>query len=478
MNSRFASLLCACTYIVMSASVFADQPRPNVLFIAVDDLNDWVGCLGGHPQAKTPNIDRLAAKGVLFERACCAAPLCNPSRTAIMTGLRPSTTGIYGNLAWFRDIPKYKDWVTIPQYFRQHGYTAVTGGKIYHQAHGRFSDPIAWDEQYSTRVGTPYPPEAHRYQHGMRDLFSNKILARLIDWGPIEQPTEQTNDWRTADTAARFLQQEHHKPFFLACGIFHPHLPWYVSQEYFDMFPLESIKLPPRKEDDLDDVPPIGRRMAGTAFTIVREHGQWARAVQARLASCAFADACVGRVLEALEKSRYRDNTIVVLWGDHGYHMGEKDHWAKSALWEKATRTPLIIYVPGVSQRGGRCKRPVSLLDLFPTLIELCGLPQRDDLDGRSLAPLVRNPDAEWPYPAVITHSPYWYGPNHAVCTERYYYIHYSDGTEELYDMKHDPNQWTNLASNPEYLLVKTRLKQWLPKVNAPHFRPGVQRSN
>jgi len=414
MNSRFASLLCACTYIVMSASVFADQPRPNVLFIAVDDLNDWVGCLGGHPQAKTPNIDRLAAKGVLFERACCAAPLCNPSRTAIMTGLRP---------------------------------------------------------------GTPYPPEAHRYQHGMRDLFSNKILARLIDWGPIEQPTEQTNDWRTADTAARFLQQEHHKPFFLACGIFHPHLPWYVSQEYFDMFPLESIKLPPRKEDDLDDVPPIGRRMAGTAFTIVREHGQWARAVQARLASCAFADACVGRVLEALEKSRYRDNTIVVLWGDHGYHMGEKDHWAKSALWEKATRTPLIIYVPGVSQRGGRCKRPVSLLDLFPTLIELCGLPQRDDLDGRSLAPLVRNPDAEWPYPAVITHSPYWYGPNHAVCTERYYYIHYSDGTEELYDMKHDPNQWTNLASNPEYLLVKTRLKQWLPKVNAPHFRPGVQRS-
>ncbi len=477
MKSRFACFLCACAYVVMSATIFADQPRPNVLFIAVDDLNDWVGCLGGHPQAKTPNIDRLAAKGVLFERAYCAAPLCNPSRTAIMTGLRPSTTGIYGNLAWFRDIPKYKDWVTIPQYFRQHGYTAVTGGKIYHQAHGKFSDPIAWEEQYSTRVGTPHPPEAGRYQHGMRDLFSNKILARLIDWGPIEQPTEQTNDWRTADTAARFLQQEHDKPFFLACGIFHPHLPWYVPQKYFDMFPLESIKLPPRKEDDLDDIPPIGRRMAGTGFTIIRKHGQWARAVRARLASCAFADACVGRVLEALEKSRYRDNTIVVLWGDHGYHMGEKDHWAKSALWEKATRTPLIIHVPGVSKRGGRCKRPVSLLDLFPTLIELCGLPRRDDLDGHSLAPLVRNPDAEWPYPAVITHSPYWYGPNHAVCTERYYYIHYSDGTEELYDMKDDPNQWTNLAPNPEYLPVKTRLKQWLPKVNAPHFRPDVQRS-
>jgi len=448
------------------------RKKNNVLFIAVDDLNDWVGCLGGRPQAHTPHIDRLAEKGVLFEQAHCAAPLCNPSRTAIMTGLRPSTTGIYGNKAWFRDIPKYKDRETIPQYFRKHGYVAWTGGKIYHQPQGKFSDPIAWDRQYSTEMGTPFPPEARRYQHGMHDLFSNKILARLIDWGPIEQTAEQTNDWKTADKAAQLLQQDHDKPFFLACGIYHPHLPWYVPQKYLDMHPLESIELPSRKENDLDDVPPVGRRMAGTAFNVIREHGQWKNAVQGRLASCSFADACVGHVLSALERSKYRGNTIVVLWGDHGYHLGEKDHFAKSALWEQTSRTPLIICAPGVSKSGGRCKRPVSLVDLYPTLIELCGLPRRRDLDGRSLVPLVRNPEAEWPYPAIITHSPWWHGTNHAIRSERYHYIHYSDGGEELYDMANDPNQWKNLAGDPEYLQIKKKLKDWLPKVNAEHFRP------
>jgi len=449
------------------------QKKNNVLFIAVDDLNDWVGCLGGHPQAKTPHIDRLAEKGVLFEQAYCAAPLCNPSRTAILTGLRPSTTGIYGNLAWFRDIPKYKDWVTIPQYFRKHGYTAVTGGKIYHRPHGKSSDPIAWDAQYSTQMGTPAPPEGGRYQHGMRNLFSNRILARLIDWGPIKQQTEQTNDWRTADKAAQFLQQDHDRPFFLACGIYHPHLPWYAPQKYFDMHLLESVELPARKENDLDDIPPVGLRMAEKAFDIIKGHGQWENAVQGRLASGSFADACVGHVLGALENSQYRDNTIVVLWGDHGYDIGQKK-FAKSALWEQTSRTPLIIYAPGVSRRGGRCKRPVSLVDLYPTLIRLCGLPERDDLDGRSLAPLVRNPDADWPYPAIITHSPWWHGTNHAIRSEQYHYIHYSDGGEELYDMSNDPNQWNNLAGDAEYSEIKEELAKWLPKVNAAHFRPDA----
>jgi len=188
--------------------------HPNVLFIAVDDLNDWVGCLGGHPQVQTPHIDRLAASGVLFEQAYGPAPLCSPSRTSIMTGLRPSTTGIYGNLNWFRDLPQYRDWVTIPQYFRQHGYTAMTGGKIYHQAKGRFSDAAAWDQQYSTRMGTPFPPRDQRYRHGMHDLFDNEILARLIDWAPIRQPKEQTADWQTADKAARVLQQNTIAPSF------------------------------------------------------------------------------------------------------------------------------------------------------------------------------------------------------------------------------------------------------------------------
>lgn len=448
----------------------AGKPKKNVLFVAVDDLNDWVGCLGGHPQAKTPNIDRLAEKGVLFEQAYCAAPLCNPSRTAIMTGLNPPTTGIYGNKTWFRDHPKFKYWVTIPEYFREHGYKAWTGGKIYHQAGGKFSDANAWDKQYSTKTGTPNPPKEKRYLHGLK--FKNKILQRLVDWGPIEQSTEETNDWKTADLAAGFLQDKHDKPFFLGCGIYRPHLTWYAPKKYFDMHPLDNIQLPLYLENDFDDVPEMGRRMAGKEFNTIRDAGYWKNAVQGYLASCSFADACVGHVLKALKESRYADNTIVVLWGDHGYHIGEKDHFAKSALWEQTSRTPLIIFDPGVSKSKGKCKRPVGLIDLYPTLIDLCGLGKRNDLDGRSIAPLVRNPEKDWPYPALITHSPSWCGNNHAIHSERFHYIHYADGAEELYDNTADPYGWKNLADAPKYAEAKEKLKKWLPKVNAEHFRP------
>ena len=448
--------------------------QPNVLFIAVDDLNDWVGCLGGHPQAKTPNIDRLAEQGVLFEQAYGAAPLCSPSRTSLMMGLQPWTTGIYGNRNWFRDIPQFADWQTIPQYFRKHGYTAVTGGKIYHQARGTFSDPIAWDEQYSTQMGTPFPPADKRYRHGMHDLFDNKILARLIDWGPIKQSTEQTNDWKTADKAAQILQQRHDQPFFLACGIYHPHLPWYAPKKYFDMHPLEDIELPPSRKDDLDDIPPGGKRMVGRAVDIVKKQGQWKNAVQGRLASTSFADECVGHVLNALDRSPHRDNTIVMLWGDHGYDIGEKK-FAKSALWEQTARTPLIIRVPhGVA---GRCARPVTLVHLYPTLIDLCGLPPRQDLDGRSIAPLVHNSQKDWPFPAVICHSPDWHGHNHVVRTEQFHYIHYNGGGEELYSCKDDPNQWNNLAGDPQYGHVKAKLKKWLPKNTAEHFRSEKEKA-
>ena len=457
----------------------AHASKPNVLFISLDDLNDWVGVLGGHPQAKTPNIDRLARQGVLFEQAYCAAPLCNPSRTAVMTGLRSSTTGIYGNAgSWFRDIPEYKNWVTLSQYFQQHGYMAWTGGKIYHQATGKFSDPIAWDKQYSLEMGTPAPPPEKQYLHGMRDKFSNTIVARLNDWAPIEESDEETADWRTATLAAEFLQKEHDKPFFLAVGILRPHLSWYIPQKYFDMHPLEEIQLPPYLESDLDDVPQKGREMAlsGDTFDVIKANGQWKQAVQGYLAACSFADACLGVVLDALETSPHRDNTVVVFWGDHGYHIGEKRHFSKSALWEESTNTPLVIKAPGVSTKNTRSTRTVSLIDLYPTLIELCGLPPRDDLDGRSIAPLVKNPEMEWPYPAVITHSPFWHGVNHAVRSEEYHYINYSDGGEELYDVAADPNGWTNVAHDPSYAEAKARLKAWLPKVNAPHFPPNLPR--
>ena len=454
--------------------------RPNVLFIAVDDLNDWVGCLGGHPQAKTPNIDKLARKGVLFEQAYCAAPLCSPSRTAVMMGLRPSTTGIYGNLNWFRDMPQYENWVTLPQYFRQHGYLAWGGGKLYHQAHGKFSDADAWDHVYSTRTGAVPPPQHERYQHGLRPKFeSNPILARLIDWGPTDYPIEANPDWKTAAGAAQFLQQDHDKPFFLGCGIYLPHLPWYAPRKFFDMHPLEDIELPPYKANDFNDIPAIGKRMGERHIKHIRESGKWKEAVQGCLAADSFADACVGHVLDALRKSRYRDNTIIVLWGDHGYDVGEKKI-AKSALWEQTTRTPLIIQVPeqlsGLT-RPTPCKRPVSLLDLYPTLIELCGLPANPMIEGRSIGSLIRNPQAEWPYPAVITHSPHWLGINHAIRSERFHYIHYSDGGEELYDVKADPLQRKNLAKEPTHAPTKAKLKKWLPKTNAEHFRSESKQS-
>ena len=457
---------------LLVSSAAAGQ-SPNVLFLAVDDLNDWVGCLGGHPQAKTPNIDELAKRGVLFEQAHCAAPLCSPSRTAVMTGLRPSTTGIYGNLNWFRDLPPYRAWVTLPQYFRKHGYLAWGGGKIYHQPRGKFSDPASWDWQYTTRMGTPHPPVNNRYRHGLRDKFSNAVLARLIDWSPIDVPLEETADWKTADGAARFLSGDHEKPFFLGCGIYLPHLPWYLPREYFEMHPLETTSVPRHRSDDLGDIPEAGQRMVGKAGAIIRDSGKWKEAVRGCLAAGSFADACVGHVLRALEQSRYADNTIVVLWGDHGYDVCEKK-FAKSALWEQNTRTPLIIHVPkslGGKGKARSCRRPVSLLDLYPTLLDLCGLPPNPKIEGRSIASLVREPEAEWPFPAVITHSPHWHGPNHAVRSERFHYIHYGRGGEELYDVSRDPHQWRNLASDPLHAVTKAELRKWLPARNAPHFR-------
>ena len=424
-----------------------------------------------------------------------------------MTGLRPSTTGIYGNLNWFRDMPEYKDWITLPQYFRKHGYLAWGGGKLYHQAHGKFSDAAAWNHVYSTRTGAVPPPKNERYKHGLRPKFeSNPILARLIDWGPTDAPIEANPDWKTADGAAQFLGRDHDKPFFLGCGIYLPHLPWYAPKKFFDMHPLKDIELPPYKADDFDDIPAIGRRMGEQHMKHIRESGKWKEAVQGCLAAGSFADACVGHVLDALEKSRYRDNTIVVLWGDHGYDVGEKKI-GKLALWEQTTRTPLIVCAPDRAnkphvaevvktfgdQRAARpkvlttsatkdqpkiCKSPVSLVDLYPTLLELCGLPENKQLDGRSFAPLVNEPKADWPYPAVITNSPHWLGANHAVRSRDFHYIRYSDGGEELYDVKADPLQRKNVADDTAHASAKAELKKWLPKKNAPHFRGNESASS
>ncbi len=429
--------------------------RPNVLFIAVDDLNDWVGCLGGHPQARSPNIDRLAARGVLFRNAQCAAPACNPSRAALLTGIRPSTSGVYHNPQPWR--PAMPEAVTLPQHFMAHGYHVAGSGKIFH---GRYDDPASWEEYWPSksrsRPGDPMPKN--------RPLNGIPKTAHF-DWGPVEAKDEDMADWQVAEWGCKKLAQTYDQPFFLAVGIFRPHLPWYVPPKYFEKFPPEDVILPKVKKTDLDDVPDVGRRMArpqGDHKKVV-ETDNWPRAVSGYLASIAFADACVGRVLEALDASPHAGNTIIVLWGDHGWHLGEKLHWRKFALWEEAAHAPLMIAGPGIP-KGATCTRPVSLMDIYPTLVDLCGLGPNDRLEGRTLRPLIEKPDAEWEPPALTTHG----RNNHSLRSERWRYIRYHDGSEELYDHQADEMEWTNLAGDPEYDDVKKRLARYLPETNVP----------
>jgi arylsulfatase A-like enzyme len=430
--------------------------RPNVLFIAIDDLNDWVGCLGGHPDTKTPNLDALAARGVLFTNAHCAAPLCNPSRAALMTGLRPHTTGVYDNAQPFRQaVP---DAVTLASHFRNSGYRVIGSGKIFH---GGFPDPPSWDEYWpsQTQNKPPDPLPQGRPLNGIPN-------AAQFDWGPLDAPDEAMGDWQVTEWVRGQLAARQDRPFFLGCGLFRPHLPWYVPREYFDRFPVDSVTLPNVKEDDLDDVPPIGVKFANPNgdHRRVIETNNWRRAVQGYLASIAFADTCVGRVVEALDRSAYRDSTIIVLWSDHGWHLGEKLHWRKFSLWEEATRNVLMVVAPGVTRPGVRSARPVSLMDIYPTLLGLCGLPSREGLQGESLLSLLRDPQASREAPALTT---YLQG-NHSLRSERWRYIRYSDGGEELHDHDADEMEWTNLASDPAHAEAKAALAKWLPTSDAP----------
>jgi arylsulfatase A-like enzyme len=432
--------------------------KPNVLFIAIDDLNDWVGCLGANPDVKTPNIDRLAEQSVLFTRAYCAAPVCNPSRAALLTGKRPSTSGVYENQQPMRLSPVLKDIVTMPQHFMANGYRVVGGGKIYH---GGYPDPQSWQEYFPSQEqnspGSPVPDK--------RPINGIPNTAQF-DWGPLDVPDSEMGDMKVVEWVSKELAKTHEKPFFVACGFSKPHLPWYVPPKYFDMYPLDKITLPMVKEDDLDDVPAEGKRVALRSgdHKKVTEHAQWKKAVQGYLASISFVDACVGRVVDALAASSHAKNTIIVLWSDHGWHLGEKLHWRKFALWEESTRNVFMMNVPGLAKSGGRCARTVSAMDIYPTMIDLCGLPARDGIEGTSIVPLLKKPSAKWDRPAVTTYE----RGNHTVRSERWRYIRYHDGGEELYDHDRDQMEWTNLAVKPELANVRLELAKWLPKVDAP----------
>jgi len=446
---------------ILSAAA-KEGERPNVLFIAVDDLNDWVSCLGGHPDAKTPNIDRLAKRGVLFANAHCPAPLCNASRAAMLTGIRASTSGVYYNSQPWRKSPVLKDAVTLPQHFMAHGYHVIGGGKIFH---GRFPDPPSWHEYFpDQKKNKPDDP-----------MPDNRPLNRIkgaghLDWGAVNVKDEEMGDWKVAEWAAGRLSKRHDKPLFLGVGIFRPHLPWYVPGKYFDMFPADKVALPKVQKNDLDDVPEIGRRIAnpGGDHKRVVETNNWHKAVAAYLASMAFADVCVGRVLDALDNGPYAKDTIIVFWCDHGWHLGEKLHWRKFTLWEEATRCPMIVVAPQ-ARAAAVCVEPANLLDIYPTLTYLCGLQANDACEGLSLFSLLKDETARRKTPALTTYG----RNNHSLRDLRWRYIRYHDGSEELYDHGSDVMEWTNLARDSKYDDVKKDLARHLPKVNAANS-PGA----
>lgn len=442
--------------------------QPNVLFIAVDDMKDWINCLGGYAgTVHTPHIDRLAKEGTLFSNAHCPSPKCAPSRAAILTGLRPSKTGLYDNGHWW--LPNLPDVATIPMHFRKHGYHASGAGKIFHHTAGNHP-PSQWhdfarltfrNDPWFRGVKLNYPWSKHSPYPSEFPFSGVPDLGHENDWGSLGIAEADYDDVRSADYCIHFLQQaSQQQPFFLACGLFRPHLPWYVPQKYFDLYPLDDIVLPEVPSDDLQDIPATGLKFAKARrsdLTQIKGAGKWRDAIRAYLASITFADTQVGRVLDALEQSQHAENTIVVFWSDHGWHLGEKQHWHKTTLWEESTRVPFIISAPGYP--AGICRHPVSLIDLFPTLNALAKLPMLEAHSGTSLLPLLRNPQASWSRPAVIEYQ----RGNAAVRSLRHRYIRYHDGGEELYDHQQDPNEWHNLADDPKYAATKKSLATWLP---------------
>ncbi|MDA7916103.1 sulfatase [Verrucomicrobia bacterium] len=433
----------------------ANAKQPNVLFIAIDDLNDWVSCLNGHPQVQTPNIDRLATRGVLFTNAHCQAPICNPSRTSVMTGLRPSTTGVYGLAPWFRTVDELKELTTLPQHLAKNGYTTYTVGKIYHGKGWNSPGHDEFDIEGKTEPGLR--PKTKR--------VATPRGGRGMDWGVYPFKDSDQRDWKTASWATDQLDKKPKDPFFLAVGFALPHVPLLATQKWFDLYPEDEVQLPRMLLDDRNDTPRFSWylhwKLPEPRQKFLLQTGEQIKIVQAYLASISFVDSQVGRVLDALERSGKKDDTIVVLWSDHGYHLGEKEITGKNTLWDRSARVPMIFAGPGIEE-GTQCGRPVELLDMYPTLSELCGLEIPKHLEGLSLLPQLKDATAPRKRPAITTDN----HDNHGLRTERWRYIRYADGSEELYDMLRDPNEFTNLAGDKRYSEEKANLRSQLPKSN------------
>lgn len=487
MGTRYCLLLVF--FILFSCGVEKKEElkRPNVLFIVSDDLNDWIGCLGGHPQIQTPHIDELANRGVVFKNAHCSAPLCGPSRASFMTGLQPFNTGLYSNND--QNIQNRKDLMTIPKYFQNEGYFVAGAGKLFHSK-GEYieSQFTEYAKSGPGRSGGPFvigeinlelQNPTHEVNRGegklkavlpLNGIPSERPYNRYntFDWGPVDVSDDEMVDGYVTNYIVEKLKQKHDKPFFLGAGFFRPHQPLFAPRKYHEMYPVESIILPKVKENDLDDVSQTAKdfgRLAATSGThsAVQKYGQWKNAVSSYLACVSFVDAQIGRILKALDESGHADNTIIVFLGDNGWHLGEKEHWGKWTGWEQASRVPLIIVPPKspeFQKRNAFNSSVVSLVDLFPTLVEMTNSKGELNFDGESIASLLKTNEKELSVNHVIT--TFGHG-NNTIVSPKWHCIRYFDGTKELYNLENDEKEWDNQIHHPEYVEIVDSLTKLMP---------------
>lgn len=453
----------------------AADTQPNVLFLAVDDMNDWIGCLKTTPHAITPNIDRLAARGVNFTNGHTAGVFCAPSRAAIFSGQFASTTGCYQSPNYFVGHPEIEG---LQMTFAKGGYTTLGAGKLFHHPEGAI-DQRGWTHFFlrnKLQRQSGWPMDSWSSDTPVPQPFPNSIYnagqkfkaGHFLEWGPIANDKEEDMaDTIRVNWAVEQLQQKHDKPFFLACGLYSPHYPNYCPQKYFDLYDPAKIEMPPMREDDLEDLPPKMRKQRENRKRFHHDKlvamGGMADAIHGYLACISYADAMLGRVLNALQDSPYAENTIVVLWSDHGYHHGEKGQWGKHTLWERTSNVPFVWAGPGV-QQGAESDVTVSLIDMYPTLVEICDLPQpHQALEGKSLATTLKDPSTATDRDIFL---PYMEPGQYAVFNQDWRYICYgADGHdgEELYNLREDPHEWNNLASDTKYDAVKAQLKKSAP---------------
>ncbi len=438
----------------------AKDAKPDVVFIIVDDLNDWLGCLGGHPDAVSPNIDALAKKGMLFSQAYCNSPQCRPSRTSLNHGVYPFHTGTYFNAKFGKETKITTP--TMQEFFSQNGYRVASGGKVHHGGPGGSGDVLL------KRPRDPKPPKG-------QDTFG--AMKPPSDGYALDVDDSEMGDFKVAHWAISEWGEVTESPLFMSVGFFRPHRPLQVPKSHFDAFPIDSIKRPTEPEgDDLDDMPEFARRLARTHAHKALHNGlsdheyivannQWDATIQAYLASIRFVDKQIGLFLDALEKNPRGRETVIMLVSDHGWHLGEKKHWCKGAVWEQTTHIPFIVQAPGVSP-GVVCKQPVSLIDVFPSLVDLAGVEVPEFLDGASIKPQLNDP-GQTRNPVI---SSYGEG-NTAIRTLRWRYIRYEDGSEELYDHSTDPDEWINLAGEAKFSNIKKRLSRMIPKDQHPGLK-------